>query len=124
MPDNVDGISFELRRLCDQLELAGGGVALTTGGTGFAPRDVTPEATRTVVDRLAPAFGEAMVCMMPRRVIHSTAVSGCDKFLISPFNLTSSQIRSTEKYQPTFACVSRGIVGLRGSVIATLLCLL
>ena len=35
-------------------------VLLTTGGTGFAPRDVTPEATRAVIDREAPGLGEAM----------------------------------------------------------------
>lgn len=35
-------------------------VILTTGGTGFAPRDVTPEATRTVVERLTPGLDEAM----------------------------------------------------------------
>jgi len=44
-------------------ELADGGLAeliLTTGGTGFSPRDVTPEATLDVSERLVPGFGEAM----------------------------------------------------------------
>lgn len=35
-------------------------LVFTTGGTGFAPRDVTPEATRAVVERLVPGIGEAM----------------------------------------------------------------
>ncbi|PIZ25851.1 MAG: molybdenum cofactor biosynthesis protein, partial [Chloroflexi bacterium CG_4_10_14_0_8_um_filter_57_5] len=35
-------------------------IILTTGGTGFAPRDVTPEATLAIVDRLAPGLAEAM----------------------------------------------------------------
>lgn len=55
--DEVDQIAAKLK------EIAGGGEAsliLTTGGTGVALRDVTPEATRTVIDREIPGIGETM----------------------------------------------------------------
>ena len=59
---------------------------LTTGGTGFAPRDVTPEATRAVIEREAPGFAEAMrtksLEITPHAVL-SRAVSGiCGRSLI------------------------------------------
>ena len=57
IPDETAEISARLSTLAD-----GGQVAaiFTTGGTGLAPRDVTPEATRAVVDREIPGFGELM----------------------------------------------------------------
>ncbi len=57
VPDEQDKISAALRELVDQ---AGCDLVLTTGGTGPAPRDVTPEATLAVADRLLPGFGEQM----------------------------------------------------------------
>ena len=50
-------IEATLRRLCDETECA---LVITTGGTGPAPRDVTPEATRAVIERELPGFGEIM----------------------------------------------------------------
>jgi molybdopterin adenylyltransferase len=54
--DDAEVISEAIRRLAD----TGAAVVLTTGGTGFAPRDVTPEATTTVVEREAPGIAEAI----------------------------------------------------------------
>ena len=57
IPDAISEISERLATLAD-----GGQVAaiFTTGGTGVAPRDVTPEAVRTILDREIPGFGELM----------------------------------------------------------------
>ena len=57
LPDDRAAIAAELRRLCDG-EVAD--LVLTTGGTGFSPRDWTPEATVDVADRMAPGIAEAM----------------------------------------------------------------
>lgn len=55
--DDQAQIAAQLRAWADEEDLA---LILTTGGTGFAPRDVTPEATRGVIEREAPGLAEAM----------------------------------------------------------------
>ncbi len=57
VPDEAAAIAGALAELCDA---AGCRLVLTTGGTGPAARDVTPEATTSACDRLLPGFGEAM----------------------------------------------------------------
>ncbi|MCW7537590.1 molybdopterin adenylyltransferase [Aquabacterium sp. A7-Y] len=57
IPDEQDQISATLRELVDAV---GCHLVLTTGGTGPAPRDVTPEATLAVADKVMPGFGEQM----------------------------------------------------------------
>ena len=57
LPDDESAIRAILSEWADSGEID---VILTTGGTGFAPRDVTPEATRAVIDREAPGLAEAM----------------------------------------------------------------
>lgn len=57
IPDEQAGISATLRELVDAV---GCDLVLTTGGTGPAPRDVTPEATLAVADKVMPGFGEQM----------------------------------------------------------------
>ncbi len=57
VPDDEEEIEARLRHWADEV---GCDLILTTGGTGFAPRDVTPEATRAVIERPAPGIAEAM----------------------------------------------------------------
>ena len=57
IPDEKDMIKEELLKCADELGIA---LVLTTGGTGFSPRDITPEATLEVVERLTPGIPEAM----------------------------------------------------------------
>jgi molybdopterin adenylyltransferase len=56
MPDEQRELEELLRRLCDE----GHALVVTTGGTGPAARDITPEATRAVLERELPGFGEIM----------------------------------------------------------------
>jgi molybdopterin adenylyltransferase len=57
MPDERAELEVLLRQLCD---VEGFDLVLTTGGTGPSPRDITPEATRAVLERELPGFGEIM----------------------------------------------------------------
>lgn len=57
VPDEQALIETTLRGWCDDGQID---LVLTTGGTGFAPRDVTPEATQAIIERPAPGFAEAM----------------------------------------------------------------
>lgn len=57
IPDEMEQIKAELVKCADELKIA---LVLTTGGTGFSPRDVTPEATMAVVERPTPGIPEAM----------------------------------------------------------------
>jgi molybdopterin adenylyltransferase len=57
LPDEEDMIALGLTQLADRVAAD---VVLTTGGTGFGPRDVTPEATAAVCDRMAPGLAELM----------------------------------------------------------------
>lgn len=54
--DGADEVAGVLAGMCDGFA----GLVVTTGGTGFAPRDQTPEGTRTVIEREAPGLAEAM----------------------------------------------------------------
>src|SRR5205814_444156 len=59
--DGVDSVAGALQRLCDGFA----GLVVTTGGTGFGPRDLTPEGTRAVLEREAPGLAEAMRLVNP-----------------------------------------------------------
>lgn len=59
--DGVESVAAALRELTDDFE----GLVVTTGGTGFGPRDLTPEGTLAVLDRQAPGLAEAMRLVNP-----------------------------------------------------------
>lgn len=71
VPDEADAIAVAIAELA-----AGARLVLTTGGTGFAPRDVTPEATRTVLDRDAPGVAEAIRADARTRTPHGLLSRG------------------------------------------------
>ena len=59
--DGVDNVANNLREMCGGFT----GLIVSTGGTGFAPRDQTPEGTRLVIEREAPGLAEAMRLVNP-----------------------------------------------------------
>lgn len=76
IPDDEEMISNELKRMADESSVD---LIFTTGGTGLSPRDVTPEATLKVIDRLAPGFTEVMRSEGLKKTPHamlSRAVAG------------------------------------------------
>jgi len=76
LPDEKDQISRELITMSDERNI---NVILTTGGTGFAKRDVTPEATKAVLDKEVPGIAEAIRSYslgITKRAMLSRAVSG------------------------------------------------
>lgn len=75
LPDDKEQLMQEMIRLCDEL---GCHLVLTTGGTGFSRRDVTPEATIGVAERMAPGIAEAIRAYsmtITKRAMLSRAVS-------------------------------------------------
>lgn len=73
--DELDNIADTLRRWCED----GVNLILTSGGTGFAPRDVTPEATKAVIERETPGIAEALRAeslKITRHAMLSRAVAG------------------------------------------------
>jgi len=72
VPDDEAAIAAAITELADDDAL----LILTTGGTGFAPRDVTPEATRTVLEREAPGIAEAIRADAIARTPHALLSRG------------------------------------------------
>jgi molybdopterin adenylyltransferase len=68
LPDDLDNLRETLSSWADS---GGMDVLITTGGTGFAPRDITPEATRLVIEREAPGLAEAMRLESIKNTPHS-----------------------------------------------------
>ncbi len=98
VPDELELIQNKLVEWADSGILD---VILTTGGTGFAPRDITPEATRSILDRFTPGLDEAMrfnsLKITPHAML-SRAISGIRKKTLI-INLPGSPKAATENFQ-------------------------
>ena len=114
LPDGVEPLAGELRRLCDG-DIAD--LVLTTGGTGFSPRDLTPEATRAVTERPAPGIAEAMrwnsLQITPRAML-SRGEAGIRKGSLI-VNLPGSPKAARECLEFILPALGHGLEILKGS---------
>ncbi|MEW6047154.1 MAG: MogA/MoaB family molybdenum cofactor biosynthesis protein [Bacillota bacterium] len=115
VPDDREAIAGAIRRACDQLRLD---LVLTTGGTGVAPRDVTPEATRSVLEKEAPGIAEAIRwagLQKTRASMLSRAVAGIrGRTLI--INLPGSPRGASEGLDAVWDQIPHAVGLLRGEI--------
>lgn len=113
VPDEMQLIAEALKKLADVERCD---LIVTTGGTGITPRDVTPEATRSVLEKELPGFGEAMRMQSLARVktaILSRAVAGTrGKSLI--VNLPGKPTAVRECLEILAPAIREGVAHLRG----------
>ncbi|XP_043118855.1 gephyrin isoform X3 [Puntigrus tetrazona] len=116
VPDEIDEIKETLVDWCDEKEL---NLILTTGGTGFAPRDVTPEATREVIEREAPGMALAMLMgslnVTPLGMLSRPVCGIRGKTLI--INLPGSKKGSQECFQFILPALPHAIDLLRDAIV-------
>lgn len=114
IPDEEAAIQAELIHCADTLRVS---LVLTTGGTGFSPRDVTPEATLAVVERPTPGIPEAMraesLRITPRGCLSRSAAGIRGRTLI--VNLPGSEKAARENLLAVLEPLSHGLEMLLGS---------
>ena len=108
VPDDMEMIKAELCKCADQLGIA---LVLTTGGTGFSPRDITPEATMAIVERPTPGIPEAMraesMRITPKGCLSRSAAGIRKRSLI--INLPGSKKASQENILAVIDPVTHGL---------------
>ena len=113
IPDDAGTISETLAAWADEGAME---LILTTGGTGVAPRDVTPEATMAVVDRIIPGFGEEMRRASAAKTPHaliSRAIAGIrGRCLI--INLPGSPRGAIENLEAVWAALPHAVAKIQG----------
>lgn len=113
VPDERARISDQLRRCADDLRCD---LIVTTGGTGLSPRDVTPEATRDVLEREIPAIPQAMLIeslkVTPRAMLSRAAAGTRGDSLI--LNLPGSEKAARENLSAVVDTLAHGLKMLRG----------
>lgn len=114
LPDDEARIAETLSRLADAGDID---LILTTGGTGVSPRDVTPEATRRVIERELPGMAEAMRAESLRKTPHamiSRAVAGIRKRTLI-INLPGSPRAVRENLAVILPALPHAIEKIKGS---------
>ncbi len=117
VPDEQEAIRDVLLAWCARPDVD---IILTTGGTGFGPRDVTPEATRTVIEREAPGLAEAMRAASLRITPHamlSRAIAGIRGHALI-INLPGSPKAAVENFAVVAAVLPHAVQLLRGDAAA------
>jgi len=112
VPDERPDIERELRKCADELDIA---LCVTTGGTGFSPRDVTPEATMAVVERPTPGIPEAMrlaSAKVTNRFMLTRAAAGI-RGLTLIINLPGSPKAIAENLEAVLPALEHGLEMLR-----------
>lgn len=113
VPDDGEMIKAELKKCSDELGIA---LVLTTGGTGFSPRDITPEATMEVVERPTPGIPEAMraesMKITPRGCLSRSAAGIRGRSLI--VNLPGSKKAAEENLLAVLGSIAHGLEMLLG----------
>ena len=113
LPDEREMIRAELIRLADTAKLP---LIVTTGGTGFSPRDITPEATAEVCDRMAPGIAEAIrsysMTKTPRAMLSRAAAGLRGQTLI--INLPGSPKAVQESLEFVLPSLGHGLEILTG----------
>ena len=79
IPDGIESVSEELLKVASNFH----GLIVTTGGTGFGPRDFTPEGTKLVLEREAPGIAEAMRLINPLGRLSRLAAGTLNESLIT-----------------------------------------
>jgi molybdenum cofactor synthesis domain-containing protein len=114
VPDDFMEIKRALLKWCDDAHLD---FIITTGGTGFSPRDVTPEATKQVIEREAPGLVQAMIADSLRKTPHamlSRMVAGIRGHTLV-VNLPGSPKAACENLQTILPAIPHAIELLRGA---------
>lgn len=117
LPDDLTALRETLNAWAGRGDLD---IILTTGGTGFSPRDVTPEATLAVVERLAPGLAEAMRAASLQVTPHamlSRAVAGI-RGKVLMINLPGSPKAAVENLQVVLPVLSHAVELLREDPLA------
>lgn len=113
LPDDRSLLADEMKKICDE---GTADLILTTGGTGFSPRDWTPEATLDVIERQVPGIPEAMrfaSLQITKRAMLSRAVAGIRKQTLI-INLPGSPKAVRENLEYVITELEHGLQILRG----------